>query len=246
MTRINRNPSALLSLLSGTGYKLGHVNDSEDSFTVTKLRSDGLYELISCNFAGRDRDAVVCRVGVSVTRIVQLKKLTEKAVLVEVATVPERGWTIVESNEELRDWERKVADVAVSKAEQFANQHSRELLDRTRISRDAVRNCIDELLRCGSLDRCLTYLKSRATDEQLRVAERLAAWPGVQQVHGAAQIYDAACLAVVTRIRANNLPNPEVPAEMPLENDQLMWEVQLIADKLMDEEKVSGRLCRKV
>jgi hypothetical protein len=244
MTRINRNPNTLLSLLSDAGYRLGHVNDSEGSFTFTKLRNDGLYELITCNFAGRKRDAVVCRVGVSVTRIVQLKNLTEKTVVVEVASVPERGWTIVRSNEELRDWERRVSEVAVRKAKQFANENSKELLDRTRNSRDAVHDCIEELLCCNGLSRCLTDLRSRASGEQLRVANRLAEWPGVRQLQGAAQVYEAACLAVVTRIRSNKLPSPELPAEMPLENDQLMWEIQLVADKLLDQE-LSSRATAK-
>ncbi len=235
MKRVNRSRNSLLSALSGAGYKLGRTSDSETSFTFTKARSDGLYELISCSFAGRNRDAAVCRVGISVTRIVLLKNLTEESVVVEVATVPERGWTIVESDEQLRVWEQKVLDVAVPTANQFANEHSKALLDRTEKSREAVQTCIDEVLSFDSLDGCLTYFKSRTSDEQIHVARRLAEWPGVRQVNRAEQIYEVACLVVVARIRPNDLPNPEEPVTMPLENDQLMWEIQLIADRLLDQ-----------
>ncbi len=224
----------LSAALTSKGFKLGAVSALEGSFVFTKLRNDGLFELIDCDFAGRYRDAAVCQVGVSVTRIVLLKKLTEESVVVEVATVPERGWTIIESDDQLEAWVQKVIEIAVPKAEQFANEHAESLLVLTETTRRKVQPCIDEILRVNDLDLYVRSLKSQASSDQIRVAKRLADWPGVLQVEGAEQIYEAACLAVVTRIRPSELPNPDLPAVMPLENAQLMWEIQLIADRLLD------------
>lgn len=237
------------TVLGRAGFRPARVSYVEPCFSFTRMRGDQVYELIQCNFSGKRREAAVCRIGASVTRLIELKGLSESEVLLEVAEDRERGWTIVESSQKFRIWADHVARVAVEKASRFGDRVGSDLLRRTASIRRQAQRCIGKLIRMGSKEEAFERLTDESTETELQLAHCLSGWPGVMQVPQSELEYQLACLAVVKMLCNEKLPNPTEVSEMPLQNTQLMWQIQLIVDKLLDRDNENhlrqtyGSLC---
>lgn len=225
----------MTDLLSEAGFKVGRANEVEPSVSFTRLREDQVYELIRCSFAGKKREAAVCRIGASVTRVVELKGLSENELLLDVAQNRERGWTIVERDQQLGEWAKSVASVGVPSVRRFADRVAAELLGRTECARVKASRCFSELKGLGAPSEVYQLLMNSSSRAELDLSQRLSEWPGVMQISGSEFEYRLACLAVVKIVRRNDLPDPSNVEDMPLQNPQLMWEIQLMADRWLGE-----------
>ena len=223
----------LTEKLTALGFELITGTAPNSKFTFVRKRQYHVFERIVCEFTGRNNDTAVCWIGVSMTRSIPFKGLTENLLLEEVASDRNRGWTVVKSNEDRCKWFRSVAESAILKLEQIADPLAKLLKANCRESMHRAKACLKEIERHASVNAAILSTKAKASEEQLRVAERIIEWPGVVQIRGTRPIYELATHLVLQELYASRLPNPDEPKEMPLENTTLMWEIQLVADSLL-------------
>jgi len=231
---MNKSSSRLRDMLSDFRFETGLQSKVERYVAFFRARSDEpLYEWITCEFVGRKGDAAICWIGVSATRLVQFKGLTEFRLLDDVATDQERGWTVIDGLEELHAWEASVVKHAVPRVSVMDDKVGCELLEKTRESRRLAGECVRHVNAFGTFDEAFSAIKDRASSDQYETSQRLAHWPGVVQVPGAASMYELACLAILTGKRSDKLPDLSNASETPLEDERLMWEIQLVVDGVL-------------
>src|SRR5207248_1369102 len=111
----------LLSSLEQHGFNSGPGLSSQDSFTfVRKSKAPDLFEWIFIEASGKRSEAVVASVATSLTStILDRRGLAVEHLLMEIAEDQERGWSIVESQAEAREWESRLVGVAPFRADQL-------------------------------------------------------------------------------------------------------------------------------
>jgi len=194
----------------------------------------GVSEWVLIGFAGKKNEAISANVGVGITRSLAFGITHE--LLVEVADVremfdnygfwtPGRGQAIIETTERAKAWERRVAEIAPAAAECYALQHGNELLKQTTRARQRSLELLRQLDSTKSLYQQIQEFEDRHGHTFRKEAERLAEWPGVMQVRDAEELYLLACCTVLTGEQGTALTGQD-----PLKNDELMWQIQLVAD----------------
>jgi hypothetical protein len=232
--------SLLTNSLRAVGFISVHSGRQNSKLVFVRPRKDRTFERIVCEFVGKKNDAAVCWIGVSLTRLIPFKGLTEIFVVSEVASDHERGWTIIESNEDRCNWFRSVVEIAVPKLDEVAENFAKDLIQRCGESMDRAKACLAGIEDDTSVNTLLINVKTKATEDELRVTERIVEWPGVVQIANAQTTYELATLLVLQTLYKSRLPNPYDSKEMPLEKTNLMWEIQLVADSLMGQCQVGG------
>lgn len=197
----------------------------------------GVSEWILIGFAGQTNEAVSANVGVGITRTLAFGLSYE--LLMDLADVtetfdkygswlPGRGRAIIETSEQAKAWERRLADIAPAAAECYALKHSDELLKQTAHARQRSVEILQQLDFTKSLGQQIQELESRYGHAYRQEAERLAEWPGVMQIFDAEEIYLLACYAVLTGEQGTTFIGQD-----PLSNEELMWQIQLVADGIL-------------
>lgn len=197
----------------------------------------GVSEWILVGFAGKKNESVSANVGVGITRTLAFGISHE--LLAEVADAqemfekygfwtPGRGRATLETVQQSRSWERRVAEIAPAVAGSYALQHGNELLKQTIHARQRSSELLRHLDPTKSPYQQIQELEARHGHAYGKEAERLAEWPGVMQVFNAAELYLLACCAVLTGEEGTALIGKD-----PLKDVELMWQIQLVADGIM-------------
>lgn len=228
------NPSRIGKLLEPHGFVLGRTSRIEKSYSF--FRSDQepeLFQWIKVEGAGRRGEAVAAEVAVSVTKRVSLTGLMELHLIKEIASVKERGWTIISTAKEARAWENRLASIGPLRATEFARERGPELLSTTDSARRAAKHYLEHLDLERSLDEQLHQLRQRCDQALIERAERLAAWPGVMQEYHAEDVYLLCTSCILCYENEVETASTSFSREDPLENAPLMWRIQLVADVLL-------------
>ncbi len=231
----------ILSLIEQDGFVLVHKNANGQSSFRRPDSQPKLSQWIIVDCAGRQHEAVVGSIATSVTKRISIKGLMEMRLLDEIAEVEERGWTIVDSTEKAKEWEVQLARVAPLRAAEMAAEIGPEILDRTESARIAVGKYLGCLIDTADAGTQLQFLREQAEQSIVADAERLANWPGVLQVAGAEDQYLLATLCVLHFQRHVENPLCSFIGSDPLENDQLMWRIQLLADTFLADSETCQR-----
>lgn len=223
----------LKMLLLPQGFLHSHVGTD----SLTFFRQDslvGLFQKIHVDCQGKDGEAVYGNVSSSVLKFLHLKIETRHH-LRELDANNERNWTIVEDNAQAKIWEDRFVEIAPAAAEAYAREHGEGLLQRTADARKVSSTILRGLDPTKSLSQLLQDFQARRGTQFVKVAERLAEWPGVMQVCEAHELYTVTCCAILSHAQA--LP---FVGQDPLENDNLMWQIELVADGLLSLSKATG------
>jgi hypothetical protein len=214
--------------------------ESDEFAFVRPSALPGLFEQIVISSAGRSGEAVGCDVAISLVRSkLGTKGMCELDLLAELATDPERGWTIIENAEQAQEFERRVGEIAPSAARVLAQRKGPALLTRTAAARAAVDGHLKQLPDVTDLAALKTWLLTGLDSDGAALARRLAAGPGVLQKAGADLVYEVACLAIV-RFEVGNQGVSEAKLD-PLGDRELMWRIQLLVDRLEARKKSAGQ-----
>jgi hypothetical protein len=225
--------SRLLRHLSRHGFALVHNGGGGKTCLVRPDSSMRTIQWIVVDSSGKKGEAAVAYIGVGVTRRIAFKGLLDLQLLEEIAEDKDRGWTIIITDQDALAWEEKLIRVAPRCAKEFASEHGPILLQRTEAVRNAVGKYLSHLDTEQAIEGQLKSLERRASERMLTDGERLAGWPGVVQIPEASAVYRLACLAIVSfehEVEENRRP---FAGQNPLEDDGLMWRIQLIADELL-------------
>jgi len=194
-----------------------------------------LYQQLATTFAGRRHEAVVAYAQVSVTKWFAFKGLTEPRVLKEIAQDQERCWTIVRSTREAKLWEELLVRVAPTKVVELAAQQGSALLERTAMARRTAAGLLETLDAQSGVAMEVDRLGTVLRPEKVAEAERLASRLGIVQVPGAKLTYVLACLAVLEGDKAGSFV-----AQDPLLNNELLWQIELVADGILSWDENAG------
>ena len=228
----------LSSLLNPAGFH--NVTHRFGDFAWNRWNSlQGVSEWVLVGFAGKNYEAVSASVGVGITRILAFGVKHE--LVLEVADVkvmldeygfwiPDRGKAIIESVNKAKAWEYRLAEIAPTAAECYAVQHGIELLRQTANARQRSLELLPRLDSTKSFYQQIEEFEARHGHEFRKEAERLSEWPGVMQISDSEQLYLLACCAVLTGDQGI-----EFFGQDPLENDELMWQIQLVTDGILSE-----------
>ena len=202
----------------------------------------GVSEWVVVGFAGKNSESVSVNRGVGVTRIIAIG--LEHELLMEAADVkelvdedgfwlPDRGRAIIETVERAKEWEAQLAQIAPKRTAEMAADVGPGVLSRTASARAAVEKYLSLLSNTEVIDTQLRHLQQQTARSVVADAERLVEWPGVLQVAGAEAQYSLAALHILHFQRQVEGAVESFIGSDPLENDQLMWRVQLLADALL-------------
>jgi len=226
------SPQRLQALLTASQFKLADYVRAERSILFARPSfQPQLFERLKIHCSGARGEAAIARAEVAVIRGRNTTKgLVESKLLIEIASVPERGWTIIESQGDAVAWEQELAEIGPLEATRLVNEKGFELLAATKEVRTAADNIFALLGRWGNISGVAARLRHEASVNQLVKAKRLATWPGVLQIAKYEALYEIAVLALVLYAPLIGYPlNSEAD---PLEQMELMWLIQLLVDKI--------------
>jgi hypothetical protein len=228
------NVSRIIALLRPEGFVLGRTSRIEKSFAFVRPdQRPELYQWIIVNCAGKNGEAVVGKVAVALTTHKGLKGLMKSQLLFEIAQVKERGWTKIYEAAEARAWEREFVAIAPRRAVELAAEAGAELLETTKSARNAAHAYLEHLDLSKPVPELLNEAISRVDSRRLAEAQKLAEAPAVLQVFGAQDIYLLACLCILEYEEEVEDVGTSFYGQKPIQNKQLMWRIQLIADRLL-------------
>jgi hypothetical protein len=233
---LNVSESRLSDLLTSTGFRSATRWHGEYAWSRWNS-SLGVSEWVLVGFAGKKKEAVSANVGVGITRVLAFRIKHE--LLIDVADsketldefgfwIPDRGRAIVDSVEKAKGWEHRLAVIAPVAVQSFALKHGSEMLLKTANSRQRSSELLRQLDSKKSLYLQIQELEARHGHTFRKEAERLAERPGVMQVVDAKEHYLLACCAVLTGAQGRAFIGQD-----PLIDDDLMWQIQLVADGLL-------------
>lgn len=228
------NPRRIAAKLAAWGFEPFFFSKISKEFEYVRATSiKDLFEQIWVIAQGKKGEAVYANLAVSVVKGRATKGLVEIDLLMEMAGVPDRGWTIISSIDEAKLWEKQLAEVAPSRASKLAEEKGPELLERTASARNSVDRYFHFLEEhAGDLDELEEWMMRKASSSTMKRSEQLAEWPGVLQVSGWDQVYRIATLAIVSFAHEVEAQADELVSADPLENPELMWRIQILADRL--------------
>lgn len=230
------NETRLSELLTASGFRIGTRWYGGYAWNRWNALL-GVSEWILIGVAGKKRESVATYVGVGVTRVlafnIQHRLLTELADSKEIVDkngfwLPGRGRAVIKSIEMAMAWERKVLDVAPIAAEIYAREHGDEILKRTASARQESWEILSQLQPSETLYQSIQQLRSKHGGDLLKKAERLAEWPGVMQVEDSEDVYLLACCGIMSRKEGDSSF-----VEDPIVNEELMWQIQLVVDRIL-------------
>jgi hypothetical protein len=223
-------PDRLLNAFAGLGFHI-RQGASKGSFGIVRPTNDAsLFEWIIVESAGRQHEAIAATVAVSVTKNVPFFRLMEMKPVVEIADDSFRGSAVVSSEGAADNWIGRLRYLALQYIAATTASRGAMLLEKTLRTRQAVEkywfflSLRDKLLDPAVVD----SLNTR------REAARLAEWPGVVHLFGADDVYLSACLTILRLENQVEESSESFMGKNPLINQELMWRIQLLVDRLLD------------
>lgn len=223
-------------LLEPQGFQLVYYHAQARLFVFSRNDPNpDLFQRVRIHCAGKRGEAAEGDAEVSVIRGANATKgLVEDELLLELASEPERGWTVLGTNDEAKDWEQRFAQFAPQQAAMLARKMGAELLAATAACRAAAAEMRERMGDIHDLLSTRSQLARDATAEQLQTARRLAEWPGVLQIAEAELVYEVATIAIV--IHATEISSLRLNVEAdPLYDRHLMWLIQILVDRIITE-----------
>lgn len=223
-------PIRLSRLLSQADFWLAWQDRSHEcGFSRSSERAD-LFEQLIVKSVGRHAEAVFANAAVSVVSgPMWTKGMVEMVLIDEVATNQERGWTEFHDEREIITWERQLAEVGPGRTRELAVTRGPKLLERTEEARRIVESVLSLLPPQAELGQLLMWLRERASDADQAEARRLSCSAGVMRLHDAEELYLVAGMALRT---LSPVASDGIQAD-PMNNPQLMWQIQLLVDRLL-------------
>jgi hypothetical protein len=228
-------PDRLLPVFARSRFEI-NPGATRNSLALVRSGYDpSLFEWIIFETAGRENEAVATTVAISVTRHVPFFRLMELMPLVEIAEDQFRGVTTITDAATADQWLQRVESAALQRFAAASSGRGLGLLRRTSSARQAV----ERYLACVSSENLsfhgLGQLNSRCPPEIAREARRLAEYPGVLHVFGGNALYLWACTAILLFAGEVEEGGRSFLGVNPLHNQELMWRIQLLADRLLRE-----------
>jgi hypothetical protein len=192
-----------------------------------------LYEHLDIRFGGKRQEVAYAYTYASVTQWIGIKGLSEGDTLIDVAENKERHWTVVESLDQAKAWEKLLAELAPAALSKLCEEIGQELLTRTQQARYRAAAHLTRIDPSRTFGEQLVAMERSVDARLLARANRVADWAGVVQVYDTIDIYRLASLLVLTGDEEASFIN-----EDPLRCDPLMWQLQLVADGLLSQYNV--------
>jgi hypothetical protein len=219
----------LARLLADADFRLGWRDQADECGFVRRSGSLELYEQLIVKSVGKYGEAVFANAAVSiVSGPMATKGMVEMHLLEELATDQERGWAVIESEKQITKWEQQLAEVGPRRARELALRKGYELLNRTESARRVVGSILVALPPPTDLDALYRWLQERTPEAERAEAARLAQWAGVMRLRGGEIVYHVAALALETLVHLESDLGRD-----PIENPELMWQIQLLVDRLV-------------
>jgi hypothetical protein len=227
---MNVNYLRIRALLESSGFMPRGTGRPANRWPFVRAdnHSPGLFQQIDVDFSGRQREAVGAYVTASTSQWIRVKGLCVARPLCEVATDKERCWSIPTTEDEAKQWEELLALVGPLKASELVAEEGGALLDRTAEARRLAERTLARLDPERAVPEQITALERVMPPSLVAEARRLAAWPGVLQLRDAEPIYMLACLSILNRDVARSVVGSD-----RVVNDELMWQIQLVADGIL-------------
>lgn len=219
----------LLAPLDAHGFTPGLRTYTVPSFTfVRRSESADLFESIIIEAQGKNGEAVIASVGVAVTRTVMYKVMGDVRLLLEMAEVKDRGWTIISTEDKAKQWEEELVRTAPSLAREWAKSEGESILAGTQEARSAVRKYLERLHPVGDLKELNERLRRSANARTLSESDRMYSGG----VEGTETAHDIACLAVL--LFSEELENGKSYFGCSsLDDTSLMQRIAILADRLL-------------
>ena len=220
------NRERLANLLKPSGFKL--IPNSDPRGGAEYMRSSAIPDLsesIYYMLLGKRREAVAAFARVSVW--FGYPTICDDRFIPEVGTDPTRGHAIITTSADAIAWERRLADVGPTRAEETARELGPALLLRTHQAREAVAGYLSVVEAHGGW----TEIKKSATPAQRQAAERFLEFP-IMSGPEAEDLYRSAALAIVRFHREVEKDHTVLRDMNPLENSELGSRVQLLVNRL--------------
>jgi hypothetical protein len=222
--------SRLKLLLLPKGFHFSDFGGSKLTFFRQDSSVD-LFQKVQVDCQGTNGEAVYGNVTVSVLKFLHLK-IDIRNHLTDLDVDKERNWTIIEDSAQAKIWEEQFARIAPAFAEAHARRNGERLLQMTAQARNDASEVLQQIDSTKRLSQLIQEFQATRGRQLLNEAERLARWPGVMQVYDAEELYTVACCAIL-----NSAQGPSFIGQDPLKSDMLMWQIQLVADRLLSRLK---------
>ncbi len=187
-----------------------------------------LWNVVELSFLTPTSDALATMCGVSVTRIILYKGLTQYRACLELATDPERGVADLDSAEQREDWHARLDSAVSPLCQQVSEEEGLQLLQATESARRLASSLVAELEKLQDWERA-----AAAHDTQFRhqtaAVDRIVAMPGVIQLLHSLDLYRIAAHLVL----ASNSGYAEAFEQQALSFHEISWPLQLIVDRLV-------------
>lgn len=225
-------PSRLSVLLRSAGFDLTWESIVTGASEYARSSNfAGLFEQVIVLAAGRHKEAVGAYAQVSLTRTrARAKDLFVREPILTIASVPERGWSILKSARDARTWEEKLASVADDECARISATYGHDLLERTKAARSMVDHYWAHVAGVANLTEWLTS----KSEEQDRVdARRILECPGVVQVESGREEYFTAVLVILILDKSLDFGYSGTHLANPIADTRLFQCIQLLADRIM-------------
>lgn len=215
-------------------FRLSWIDGDAAFAFVRPGRTEGLFEHVLVDGAGKHGDAVVASAGVAVVEgRTATKGLIELETIVDLPGVASRGHARIETKEEAIRWEENLARVAPQHVAALADRKGAALLEATAVVREVTAKYAVFLPAGLDATALRRWLEEQIRPQERAEAQRLAGWPGVLRFEGGEQLYGIASLALVAF--AERVEKRQAPFQStdPLEDQALMWRIQVLADTIL-------------
>lgn len=201
-----------------------HPCATDLTFWRSSKVSEGLYEQVRISCSGASSEAVYAYFTCAVVNHgYPTKGLLESRLVTEIATVKERGWTIISSDDDARIWEDSLIDAIYSEFGEFVESVASPLLETTASARSSAQEYV-----------------SRLNDGEVSAEARtIANAPGICQVPGRFDLYEQAASCILEH-HAMVEKETSFDFSRPLFDLQLLWRLQLIVSQVLQKEIVGN------
>lgn len=196
---------------------------------VRATHEHSLFQQIFVTFAGRRHEAAVAYIAISVTKWIRFKGLCVSRLFDEIASDQERGWAVVNSADEAKQWELSLALEGPRAVEELAREVGGELLKKTETIRKIAHNILSHFDAKQSVACQIAEMEQIVPAPIVSEASRLAAAPGVIQLYNSEDIYLLALLLILNHCREQFVQT----RQNLLSNNDFMWTIQLVADGIL-------------
>jgi hypothetical protein len=231
MNRVREVRSLVRDFAADQRFEVAWLSSNGETGLTRPSFHPELFEQVWVDFAGKKQEAVTTYAAVSAVWGESAKGLVELELVLELATVPGRGYALIDDPEELKRWAKGLRTHLPVKLEKLAHDKGSAVLDRTAIARQWVKALVSQLPQSASLVQVRDWAAARITNERRQAAAGLAGFPGVVTSEEDRELYEVAALLI--GISEGTLPGSKQLLEAnPLVEQEAMWRVQLLADTL--------------